>query len=136
MLDAYPDDIKVENSMGRLPLHVACVKDASLAVINLLVEAYPDAVNELDEHGWKPYWLAKRNCSDEKITNLLQQTEKKLRTHDSDDDDADETSGAEPCFICKSTNRRILLYAIHVQTDEKVCIRCAEHNGYDEQGDY
>ena len=35
--------------------------------------AYPDAMDEFYDHGWKPRMLAKRNCPDDNVIVFLQQ---------------------------------------------------------------
>jgi ankyrin repeat protein len=50
----WPDAVKEKNNKGQLPLHHACLNNASLDVIQLLVETWPDAVKEKNNKGQLP----------------------------------------------------------------------------------
>ncbi len=47
----------------RTPLHVACENNAPLPVVQLLVQAYPEAFQACDKNGWTPLHLACRKAS-------------------------------------------------------------------------
>ena len=100
----------------------------SLSVIQLLVRAYPYAVNEFGDHGWKPRMLAKRrNCSDDNVVVFLHQTE-------AEEIVSREDNTESSCFICNKTNPKILLNAAAIwrldETDDRICFKCAKANGY------
>lgn len=53
-VDASPDAVKVSDSQGCLPLHLACWKKAPLEVIECLVQAWPQSVKEKTNCGSLP----------------------------------------------------------------------------------
>ena len=58
MIDAHGDVLKGQDSLGRLPLHVACGSGADGLIINRLVKAYPQACDIQDVDGKLPLHFA------------------------------------------------------------------------------
>jgi len=56
-----------------LPLHYACIKRSSLTIIQLLVQAWPDAISEQDHSGYLPlHYACERCCTDDVIQFLIE----------------------------------------------------------------
>jgi hypothetical protein len=55
----------------RLPLHLAVIANASLAVIEKLIEAYPESAQDYDAHGVLPLHHATQFASDAVIMHIL-----------------------------------------------------------------
>lgn len=51
LLEKYPEAVKVKNTDGDLPLHLAIKARKTLDIVLALIEAYPDAVHEHDGEG-------------------------------------------------------------------------------------
>lgn len=51
LVELYPNAVKEQDKVGRLPLHSACSNQASLAVIEYLVEQYPESISEMTDRG-------------------------------------------------------------------------------------
>jgi len=49
LISASPDSIKVVDHYGELPLHSACWSDASLNVLNFLIESYPEGIDHMNK---------------------------------------------------------------------------------------
>jgi ankyrin repeat protein len=51
---------KTRDWQGRLPIHSACMWEASTGVIELLLNAYPQSVGEKDDHSMTPYGICRK----------------------------------------------------------------------------
>ena len=95
LLDAYPKCIDIEDNSHKTPkklltdsgaaklknhkdhrllLHSACLKESMInleVVVNLLIDAYPDAVTESDEQGMTPLYLVCENADSGKVLRSL-----------------------------------------------------------------
>jgi len=59
LLAKYPAAVRMVHwSMNRMPLHLACQEQASLAVLKLLVQAWPEAVKLPNENRFLPLHYA------------------------------------------------------------------------------
>jgi len=59
ILKLYPKSpVTVKDADGTLPLHIALRTDASLDIIQMIFEAYPEAVQETDFYGDLPLHIA------------------------------------------------------------------------------
>ena len=45
IVKAYPDSIRTEDSLGRLPLHVACHYKPSIEVVRFFILQYADSIH-------------------------------------------------------------------------------------------
>jgi hypothetical protein len=54
----YPEGATIRNKYGSLPLHMAASNRASVDVVRLLIEAYPDALHLQNDDGMTPLDLA------------------------------------------------------------------------------
>jgi Ankyrin repeats (many copies)/Ankyrin repeat len=77
--------LKERNDEGDLPLHVACKLKQPLAVIDLLVQQHPNAINEANGNGYLPLHLACAfNRSIEMVDFLVQQNPDTTKEKNSD----------------------------------------------------
>ena len=60
MMNANPGSIQAKDQSGNLPLHLSCHSGASLEVLNLLIEAYPESVHEKNRNMDLPSQYLKR----------------------------------------------------------------------------
>eukprot|EP00522_Entomoneis_paludosa_P015418 CAMPEP_0172441756 /NCGR_PEP_ID=MMETSP1065-20121228/2255_1 /TAXON_ID=265537 /ORGANISM="Amphiprora paludosa, Strain CCMP125" /LENGTH=303 /DNA_ID=CAMNT_0013191265 /DNA_START=227 /DNA_END=1138 /DNA_ORIENTATION=- len=75
LVRAYPDALlQAETSYDRLPLHCACRKHASRAIVQSLVQAQPDACLIPDALQRLPLHYALSNGADPDVIDLLMQT--------------------------------------------------------------
>lgn len=58
VIDKCPEAVKEKDGSGRMPLHVAVWKGASIEVTQLLIDEYPDALMEGNENGDLPLHFA------------------------------------------------------------------------------
>jgi ankyrin repeat protein len=73
ILKANPEQARVEDRHLNYPLHIACMKGASLPVIELLVWAYPQALDKRNFHDQTPLDIAHRNArSSDQVIDFLQ----------------------------------------------------------------
>lgn len=54
LVTASPSTLRLPDNFGWLPLHYACSNEASLRVLALLVEAYPESRARVDKRGRTP----------------------------------------------------------------------------------
>jgi ankyrin repeat protein len=57
LLKAYTNAAKIKNKQGKIPLHCACKRyfnKTSLMSVDLLISAYPEAINVKDNDGFSP----------------------------------------------------------------------------------
>ena len=74
-LATHPKEAEYMDDFGLCPLHRACFRDASLAVISALVSAYPEATSiqdKCDFSGLTPLHAACHYCSSQIVAALLQ----------------------------------------------------------------
>jgi hypothetical protein len=41
LLEEYPEALKIKNKYGELPLHIACIAEASSDIIQMILKALP-----------------------------------------------------------------------------------------------
>jgi hypothetical protein len=74
LLAAGPTAASRKDRMGRLPLHHACLHQASYPVLERLLEAHPKGVKEFDHGALTPYGIVRRrwhwNASDARLQLL------------------------------------------------------------------
>mmetsp|Transcript_40953 Transcript_40953/g.46530 ORF Transcript_40953/g.46530 Transcript_40953/m.46530 type:complete len:235 (+) Transcript_40953:127-831(+) len=72
LVAAYPEGIQIrESAYQRLPLHIACRKNANKDVVNHLIECYEYGCLVPDTLGRLPLHYALSNGADDSITDLL-----------------------------------------------------------------
>lgn len=74
LLDAFPEGLKVQNDIGHLPLHTACMtKDAprTVEVVDLLLKAYPEAARVPCAYGHIPAHFAAESSCPEVLRRVL-----------------------------------------------------------------
>ena len=76
IIQAYPDGLRLkESAYKRLPLHIACRKNANFGVVSLLIETFADGALIADTLGRLPLHYALSNGADEDIVQtVLRQT--------------------------------------------------------------
>lgn len=80
LVDAYPEGVMDKAaSDGRFPLHMACTKNAPLAVVELLVRHYPACVEQTTVDGLLPLHEALLQGSGEVVCFLLEQSPGPIR---------------------------------------------------------
>ena len=60
VIKAAPNASGWKDRMGRLPIHHACLHQASLPVLECLLRAFPRGVNSFDHSGLNPYGIVRR----------------------------------------------------------------------------
>jgi len=60
LMNANPGSIQARDRIGDLPLHFSCHSGASLEVLNLLIEAYPESIHEKNTYMHKPSQILNR----------------------------------------------------------------------------
>jgi hypothetical protein len=63
LLYIYPKAGSLPDEGGRLPLHLVAASSADAEILQMLVEEFPAAVYQVDDHGLTPLHLLIRNCS-------------------------------------------------------------------------
>lgn len=58
-MNSYPESVKVTTNHGQLPLHLAlvhlaCWNEASLKVLNFLIESYPEGIDQKNDRNKTP----------------------------------------------------------------------------------
>lgn len=72
ILLAYPDGVRSkESAYQRLPLHIACRKNANLAIVSHLIETYHDGTLVPDSLGRLPIHYALSNGAQDSIIDLM-----------------------------------------------------------------
>ena len=71
LLECFPAAVnEADGRDGRLPLHYACRCNATLRLIELLIDANPDSVRHEDNYGFSPlHWLCANK--DTEITEII-----------------------------------------------------------------
>jgi ankyrin repeat protein len=64
---------------GRLPLHIAAMNNASVALVGFLVQSFPQALEEKCEKGWLPLHVAASDSSVELVRFLVDQCPETLK---------------------------------------------------------
>jgi len=90
LIETNPNSSKTMDRHSNLPLHVACSKGCSLQIIQILVNSFPDSVNQKNFDGRTALEIAQRTqvCDDSVIDYLQQATfeAKALNLSDYEDD--------------------------------------------------
>ena len=72
LVAAYPDSVRVkESAYQRLPIHIACRKNANVRIVNLLMDHYPDGSLIPDSLGRLPLHYSLSNGAEEQIVSIL-----------------------------------------------------------------
>jgi len=72
LVSAYPTSLQVkESAYGRLPIHIACRKNANLQIIRLLMEYNPNGSLEADTLGRLPIHYALSNGASDPVIEML-----------------------------------------------------------------
>jgi len=95
--------VRIKTKKGTLPLHLALIETMSLEVIQFLLQAWPDAVRELDEDGCLPLHIAfMQSCTEDVIQVLAH-------------------SWPESCQIPNKQDELALHLACHYKSSELIC---------------
>lgn len=76
LLDAFPEGVRVQNDIGHLPLHAACLtKDVprSTETVKLLLQAFPEGVRIPCAYGHLPAHIAAEASNREVLALILEQ---------------------------------------------------------------
>lgn len=74
LLAAHPESVQIRDSYGDLPIHIASDKEASLELIELLINGFPEGIRQRDRLNRLPIHICLENdSSDEVILFLLHQ---------------------------------------------------------------
>lgn len=72
LISLYEGGIRVQDTRGNLPLHVACWSKASVNIISLLIKSYPESVKIVNEDDKLPLHLSlMKQAQDDVIFSLI-----------------------------------------------------------------
>lgn len=65
IIHLHPNEIKIKNKNGNLPIHLLCYKckPCNIEVLKLLIKYYPESIDIRNNDNFKPYELAEKHAN-------------------------------------------------------------------------
>ncbi|RHY11047.1 hypothetical protein DYB36_001489 [Aphanomyces astaci] len=71
LLDLHPTGAQTKNTAGLLPLHIAVKAEIDVPIVDMILQAYPAALNVRTPHGDTPGDLARKLASSPELCDVL-----------------------------------------------------------------